>query len=194
MLACDQRVDRVVPPPPPVGRIYCTGTCILVGDLIKPWSRLESSGVMGASKGRVSSLRTNCSLTLYATPPHCIEALRARGDTTLLHQHARPRSPPSWLRTVLQASRRSAGACSACIAARRRICSCSKAQNVDILTAHTGAGGWRGCGAPRWSAEVLTGTPGGPGGATLPANHGLSRRRCHILQCMYIVYWNSYAV
>ena len=29
---------------------------------------------------------------------------------------------------------------------------------------------WRGCGAPPWSAKVLTGTPDWPGGAKLPAN------------------------
>ena len=45
-----------------------------------------------------------------------------------------------------------------------------------------GAGSSRGCGAPPWSEKVLTGTPGGPGGATLPAHHGLSRRRWHICQ------------
>jgi hypothetical protein len=33
-----------------------------------------------------------------------------------------------------------------------------------------GVGSWRGCGAPPWSAKVLTGTPGWPGGAKLPAN------------------------
>ena len=35
-----------------------------------------------------------------------------------------------------------------------------------------GADGSGGCGAPPWSENVLSGTPGGPGGATLPANHG----------------------
>jgi len=35
-----------------------------------------------------------------------------------------------------------------------------------------GADGSGVCGAPPWSENVLTGTPGGPGGATLPANHG----------------------
>ena len=45
-----------------------------------------------------------------------------------------------------------------------------------------GAGSSRGCGPPLWSEKVLTGTPGGPGGATLPAHHGLSRRRWHICQ------------
>jgi len=41
-----------------------------------------------------------------------------------------------------------------------------------------GADGSRGCGAPPWSENVLTGTPGGPGGATLPlttGNRGVGR-------------------